>query len=168
VLLGGILPGDPGWQVWPRTVASRTPEEVQAQVAASGLRGRGGAGFSVAAKWAAARCRPGTVVVANGDEGDPGSFADRLLMEEDPDRVVEGLALACFACGAREAVVLVRSEYPRALARLTARIGHQTPPGQVFCAIHFPTSGVNALTSDHADTVTACPEYKITAVRLLP
>jgi formate dehydrogenase major subunit len=53
-------------------------------------------------------------------------------------------------------------------ARLTVRISPQTPPGQVFCAIHFPTSGVNALTSDHADTVTACPEYKITAVRLLP
>ncbi|MEU6510281.1 formate dehydrogenase subunit alpha [Streptomyces sp. NPDC046942] len=53
-------------------------------------------------------------------------------------------------------------------ARLTVRIGTQTPPGQVFCAIHFPASGVNALTSDHADTVTSCPEYKVTAVRLVP
>ncbi|MEU9379468.1 molybdopterin dinucleotide binding domain-containing protein [Streptomyces sp. NPDC048279] len=53
-------------------------------------------------------------------------------------------------------------------ARLTVRITTQTSPGQVFCAFHFPKSGVNALTSNHADTVTSCPEYKVTAVRLLP
>jgi NADH:ubiquinone oxidoreductase subunit F (NADH-binding) len=84
----------------------------------SGLRGRGGAAYPVAAKWAAVLGHPSPVVVVDGDEGDPGSFADRLLMERDPDRVLEGLALACFACGARTGIVLVRSEYPRALARL--------------------------------------------------
>lgn len=62
--------------------------------------------------------------------------------------------------------VTVESRHGR--ARLTTRIGSQTLPGQVFCAIHFPASGVNALTSSHADTVTSCPEYKVTAVRLLP
>ncbi|GGT00987.1 NAD(P)H-dependent oxidoreductase subunit E [Streptomyces chromofuscus] len=118
VLLGGVLSGEPAWQVWSRTVSSATADEVHREVAASGLRGRGGAGFRVAAKWEAAGRAPGTVVVANGDEGDPGSYADRLLMEADPGRVLEGLALACFACGAREGVVLVRSEYPAALARM--------------------------------------------------
>ncbi|MEV5133382.1 NADH-ubiquinone oxidoreductase-F iron-sulfur binding region domain-containing protein [Streptomyces sp. NPDC053705] len=88
--------------------------------AGAGPAGRAGAGagFPVAAKWAATGARPGTVVIANGDEGDPGSFADRLLMEEDPGRVLEGLALACFACGARRGIVLVRSEYPAALTRM--------------------------------------------------
>jgi bidirectional [NiFe] hydrogenase diaphorase subunit len=118
VLLGGIVAGERPWQAWPRAVTAHTPDEVVAEVAASGLRGRGGAGFPVAAKWRAARRDRDVVVVANGDEGDPGSFADRLLMERDPHRVLEGLALACFACRAARGVVLVRSEYPRALARL--------------------------------------------------
>ncbi|GGL13455.1 hypothetical protein Sme01_69770 [Sphaerisporangium melleum] len=118
VVLAGIVAGEAAWQVWSRTVRTGAPERVRAEVAAAGLRGRGGAGFPVAAKWAAAGGAPGTVVVANGDEGDPGSYADRLLMERDPGRVLEGLALACFACHASTGVVLVRSEYPRALARM--------------------------------------------------
>ncbi|MEU0137166.1 NADH-ubiquinone oxidoreductase-F iron-sulfur binding region domain-containing protein [Streptomyces sp. NPDC006296] len=118
VLLSGIVAGRPAWDGWRRTLDRLSPEDVRQEVAASGLRGRGGAGFPVAAKWAATGARPGTVVVANGDEGDPGSYADRLLMEEDPDRVLAGLALACFACGARRGVVLVRSEYPAALVRM--------------------------------------------------
>ena len=71
-------------------------------------------------------------MVANGDEGDPGSYADRLLMEADPARVLEGLALACFACGARQGMVLVRSEYPLALARMRAAVDRgacRRPPG---------------------------------------
>lgn len=137
VLLGGIFTGEPGWRAWPQTVASRTPYDIRAEVAASGLRGRGGAGFPVATKWAAAAGgRPGTVVVANGDEGDPGSFADRLLMERDPDRVLEGLALACFARGAREGVVLVRSEYPGALARMRAALGRAYADGHLGARVH--------------------------------
>lgn len=136
VLLGGVVAGEPGWRVWPRTVAARTPEEIQAEVGVSGLRGRGGAGFPVAAKWAAAGGRPGTVVVANGDEGDPGSFADRLLMEEDPGRVLEGVALACFACGACQGVVLVRSEYPRALERLRTAVQRAYVDGHLGARVH--------------------------------
>ncbi|GAA3047307.1 hypothetical protein GCM10017562_06410 [Streptomyces roseofulvus] len=118
VLLAGVLGASSAWEVWRETAAGRTPEDVRRETAVSGLRGRGGAGFPVAAKWTAAAAGPDTVVVANGDEGDPGSYADRLLMEEDPERVLAGLALACFACGARRGTVLVRSEYPGALARL--------------------------------------------------
>ncbi|WP_264372973.1 NAD(P)H-dependent oxidoreductase subunit E, partial [Nonomuraea phyllanthi] len=102
VVLAGIVAGEAPWRTWTETVVGRhSPEQVRSEVAASGLRGRGGAGFPVAAKWAAAGGSPETVVIANGDEGDPGSYADRLLMEVDPARVLEGLALACFACGAR-------------------------------------------------------------------
>ncbi|MGW3044013.1 NAD(P)H-dependent oxidoreductase subunit E [Kitasatospora sp. NPDC001159] len=136
VLLAGITAGQASWQVWPRVVARATPDGVHAEVAASGLRGRGGAGFPVAAKWAAARRRPGTVVIANGDEGDPGSFADRLLMEQDPARVLEGLVLACFACGASEGVVLVRSEYPRALARMREAVARAYADGHLGAGVH--------------------------------
>ncbi|WP_416981331.1 NAD(P)H-dependent oxidoreductase subunit E [Streptomyces sp. T028] len=136
VLLAGVLAAEPSWQMWPRVVTVGTPDEVRTEVAASGLRGRGGAGFRVAAKWEAAGRGPDTVVVANGDEGDPGSYADRLLMEADPERVLEGLALACFACGARRGVVLVRSEYPRALARLREAVGRAYADGHFGRSVH--------------------------------
>ncbi|MEV7011386.1 NAD(P)H-dependent oxidoreductase subunit E [Streptosporangium sp. NPDC051022] len=136
VVLAGIVAGEESWKVWPETVAAGTPGRIQAEVAASGLRGRGGAGFPVAAKWGAAGGSPDTVLVANGDEGDPGSYADRLLMEADPARVLEGLALACLACGARRAVVLVRSEYPRALARMRAAVQDAYADGHLGRAVH--------------------------------
>lgn len=136
VLLGGVLHGEPAWQVWTRTVTTGCPDEVQREVGVAGLRGRGGAGFPVAAKWAAAGRRPGTVVVANADEGDPGSYADRLLMEADPGRVLEGLALACFACGAGRGLVLVRSEYPRALARMRDAVDQAYADGHLGPSVH--------------------------------
>ncbi|QYC39886.1 NADP-reducing hydrogenase subunit HndC [Nonomuraea coxensis DSM 45129] len=132
VVLAGIAGGaeDP-WRTWAETVSRRTPELVRAEVASSGLRGRGGAGYPVAAKWAAAGGSPDTVVIANGDEGDPGSYADRLLMEADPARVLAGLALACFACGARHGLVLVRSEYPAALARMREAVARARADGHL-------------------------------------
>ncbi|MFH9728489.1 NADH-ubiquinone oxidoreductase-F iron-sulfur binding region domain-containing protein [Streptomyces sp. NPDC017254] len=129
ILLAGIVGGHSAWDVWRAAVAELRPEDVREEIAASGLRGRGGAGFPVADKWAAAAGKPDAVVIANGDEGDPGSYADRLLMEEDPDRVLTGLALACFASGARRGVVLVRSEYPRAMARLRRAVERATEAG---------------------------------------
>ncbi|MDH2430819.1 NADH-ubiquinone oxidoreductase-F iron-sulfur binding region domain-containing protein [Sphaerisporangium sp. TRM90804] len=136
VVLAGVLAGQPSWRVWPDTVRGSTPERVLGEVAASGLRGRGGAGFAVAAKWTTAGGSPDTVVVANGDEGDPGSYADRLLMELDPQRVLEGLALACFACHARQAVVLVRSEYPMALERMREAARRAYEEGHLGTAVH--------------------------------
>src|SRR5690606_38608619 len=137
VVLAGIVAGQAAWQVWPHIVTdARGPERVRAEVAASGLRGRGGAGFPVAAKWVATGGSPETVVVANGDEGDPGSYADRLLMEEDPARVLEGLALACLACGGSRAVVLVRSEYPRALSRMRAAVEQAYADGHLGREVH--------------------------------
>ena len=119
VVTAGLLGTAQPWSVWPGVVASGAPQDILGQVESARLRGRGGAGFSAAAKWRAALEHPAPrVVVANGDEGDPGSYADRLLMEQDPHRVLEGLALACFAVGAVTGIVFVRSEYPRAAARL--------------------------------------------------
>ncbi len=92
------------------------PEDLIEALVRSGERGRGGAAFPTGAKWRACRAveSPVRYVVANGDEGDPGSFVDRVLMEHDPHRVLEGLILCGFAVGARDGVVFVRGEYPRA------------------------------------------------------
>jgi NADH:ubiquinone oxidoreductase subunit F (NADH-binding) len=106
---------DGAYQALERALASG-PEAVIACVLRSGERGRGGAGFSTGKKWRACAQSPAPrrFAIANGDEGDPGSFVDRALLELDPHAVLEGLALCAFAIGAREAIVFVRSEYPRA------------------------------------------------------
>jgi len=96
------------------------PPEVAALVRASGLRGRGGAGYPTGAKWEEVRGRGARTpfVVCNADEGDPGAFMDRMTLESFPYRVIEGLAIAAYAVGAREGIVFVRSEYPLAIRRL--------------------------------------------------
>jgi NADH:ubiquinone oxidoreductase subunit F (NADH-binding)/NADH:ubiquinone oxidoreductase subunit E len=163
VLLGGLLSGEPAWQVWSRTVSSGTPDEVHQEVTTSGLRGRGGAGYRVAAKWQAAGRAPGTVVVANGDEGDPGSYADRLLMEADPGRVLEGLALACFACGARQGVVLVRSEYPAALARMREAVRQAYTDGHLGPSVHGTATSLNIHIVEGAGSYVAGEETALIA-----
>jgi hypothetical protein len=98
----------------------RPREEIIDTLERSGERGRGGAAFSTGAKWRAASRAADLqrVVIANGDEGDPGSFIDRVLLEADPHAVLEGMALCARAIDAREGFVYVRSEYPRARARI--------------------------------------------------
>ncbi|MCK8437274.1 protein disulfide oxidoreductase [Streptomyces sp. D2-8] len=163
VLLGGVLRGEPPWQVWPGSVTTGTPAQVLSEVAASGLRGRGGAGFRVAAKWEAAGRGAGTVVVANGDEGDPGSYADRLLMEADPARVLEGLALACFACGAPQGVVLVRSEYPAALARMREAVGQAYADGHLGPSVHGTATALDIRLVEGAGSYVAGEETALIA-----
>jgi len=99
-------------------------EEVIAMIERSGLRGRGGAGFPSGQKWRAVLQQPGLVkyVIANGDEGDPGAFMDRMILESFPFRVIEGLALAAWAVGAQEGIFYVRHEYPLAVKRLCAAL----------------------------------------------
>jgi len=138
-VLRGVLGVDRPWQIWPAVLAAPDgPERVRREVAASGLRGRGGAGFPAARKWAAvaATDRGARYVVANGDEGDPGSYADRLLMERDPERVLEGLALAGLACGATAGYVFVRSEYPRARAAIADAVAQARADGHLGRDIH--------------------------------
>ena len=101
-----------------------SPQDVIDKVRASGLRGRGGAGFPTAVKWDIARRAPGTkkYVICNGDEGDPGAFMDRAVLEADPFRVIEGLVIAAYAIGADEGFVYVRREYPIAVRHMRAAI----------------------------------------------
>ena len=132
VVTAGLLGNSTPWSVWPGVAVSGTPDEVLGQVEAARLRGRGGAGFRAAAKWRAALEGPAPrVVVANGDEGDPGSFSDRLLMEQDPHRVLEGLVLACYAVRAALGIIFVRSEYPHAAARLREALDQARSAGHL-------------------------------------
>ncbi len=97
-----------------------TPEQVIETVERSGLRGRGGAGFPTGRKWRICREQEGSVkfVICNGDEGDPGAFMDRAVMEGDPHAVIEGMIVGAYAIGARQGYIYVRHEYPLAVKRL--------------------------------------------------
>jgi bidirectional [NiFe] hydrogenase diaphorase subunit len=114
-----------------RAVREMTPEEVCRQIADSGLRGRGGGGYPTGLKWDQVRKASDRrkFVVANGDEGDPGAFMDRTLMEYDPHRVLEGMALAGYAVGANQGFVYVRGEYPLAARRLRLAIDQAEAAG---------------------------------------
>lgn len=103
-----------------RAVTALSPEEVREQVKRSGLRGRGGAGYPTGLKWDTVALQPSgpRTVVCNADEGDPGAFMDRSVLESDPHRLIEGLALAAYAVGAEQGYVYVRAEYPLAIERL--------------------------------------------------
>ena len=94
------------------------------------MRGRGGAGFPAGIKWEFAAKAKGEhkVIVANGDEGDPGSYIDKLLMEDNPHLLLEGMALAGHAVGAEHGFILVRSEYPRSKPTLDAAIDEARAP----------------------------------------
>ncbi len=113
-------PGE--WSGLRRALAELGPEALLAEVEAAEVRGRGGAAFPAGTKWRFAREAPGEekYVVANGDEGDPGSYIDKYLMERNPALVLEGMALAGLAVGARHGFALVRSEYPLAKPALEA------------------------------------------------
>ena len=113
-----------GWAGLDRA-RSLAPSDVVAEVTASGLRGRGGAGFPAGIKWQTVlnAAGPRKYVVCNADEGDSGTFADRMLMEGDPFQLLEGMAIAAHATGAQRGYIYVRSEYPHAIAKLNAAIG---------------------------------------------
>jgi NADH-quinone oxidoreductase subunit F len=99
----------------------RNPEEILQEIVDSGLRGRGGAGFPTGAKWRLARQAPAgqKVVICNADEGDPGAYMDRTILESNPHQVIEGMALCAYAIGSSEGILYVRAEYPLAVSILT-------------------------------------------------
>ena len=109
-----------GWSAVRACLQSGRAEAIVEAVRASGLRGRGGGGFPTGDKWQAMRAAadPQRYVICNGDEGDPGAFMDRMLMESFPFRVIEGMILAAYAVGAAQGTIYVRAEYPYAVARL--------------------------------------------------
>lgn len=112
-----------GWAGFHRAT-NMTPEQVIEEVLASGLRGRGGAGFPTGIKWRTVLGTPDTqkYIVCNADEGDSGTFADRMLMEGDPFCLIEGMAIAGHAVGAKKGYIYLRSEYPDAIRKMEAAI----------------------------------------------
>lgn len=111
---------DDGYQAIKKVLTTMTPEQVIEEIKVSGLKGRGGAGFPTWFKWNAARSAPGTekYLICNADEGDPGAFMDRAVIESDPHNLIEGMLIGAYAIGAKEAIVYVRAEYPLAIKRL--------------------------------------------------
>lgn len=113
-----------GYEALQKVLTSMTPGEVVDELVRSGLRGRGGAGYPTGLKWRTVAKAPGDAkyVICNADEGDPGAFMDRSVLESDPHRVLEGMAIAGYAVGASRGYVYCRAEYPLAVARLKTAI----------------------------------------------
>jgi NADH:ubiquinone oxidoreductase subunit F (NADH-binding)/(2Fe-2S) ferredoxin/Pyruvate/2-oxoacid:ferredoxin oxidoreductase delta subunit len=113
-----------GYRALEKVLFEMTPEEVIAEVKASGLRGRGGAGFPTGMKWEAARKAPGDIkyIVCNADEGDPGAYMDRSTIEGDPHSILEAMVIAGRAVGANFGYIYIRAEYPLAIERLRIAI----------------------------------------------
>ena len=113
-----------GYTTLHKVLTGMSPEQVIAEVKASGLRGRGGAGFPTGLKWEFARNNPGDIkyVICNADEGDPGAFMDRGILEGDPHAVLEGMAIGAYAIGSSEGYIYCRAEYPLAIHRLKIAI----------------------------------------------
>lgn len=109
-----------GYEALEKALFEMKPEDVIREITESNLRGRGGGGFPTGYKWSQVAGQPETVryVVCNGDEGDPGAFMDRSIMEGDPHKMIEGIMLAAYAVGAEEGYIYVRAEYPLAISRL--------------------------------------------------
>jgi bidirectional [NiFe] hydrogenase diaphorase subunit len=126
-----------GYRALQLALTEMTPAEVIQVLSESGLRGRGGAGYPTGLKWATVARMPARqkFVVCNGDEGDPGAFMDRSVMESDPHRILEGLAIAGYAVGASQAYIYVRAEYPLAVARLQKAIAQARKLGVLGSAV---------------------------------
>ena len=123
--------GTGGYSAFEKALFDMTSEEIIKEISDSGLRGRGGGGFPAGRKWTqvASQNNFPKYVVCNGDEGDPGAFMDRSVMEDDPHRMIEGMAIAGLACGANDGYIYVRAEYPKAVARLNLAIKQATELG---------------------------------------
>jgi len=113
-----------GYEAIKKALSDMSPEGVIEEIKVSGLAGRGGAGFPTWFKWNAARSNAGEkkYLICNADEGDPGAFMDRAVIESDPHNLIEGMLIGAYAIGASEAVVYVRAEYPLAIIRLEEAI----------------------------------------------
>lgn len=120
-----------GYTAIKKVLTSMTPEDVIEVIKTSGLAGRGGAGFPTWFKWNAARQSEGEekYLICNADEGDPGAFMDRAVIESDPHTLIEGMLIGAYAIGAKNAVIYVRAEYPLAIKRLERAIEQATAAG---------------------------------------
>lgn len=120
-----------GYQAIAKALFEMTPQEVIQEISDSSLRGRGGGGFPAGYKWSQVARQKETIryVVCNGDEGDPGAFMDRSIMEGDPHKMIEGMMIAAYAVGAQEGYIYVRAEYPLAISRLKLAIAQAEEAG---------------------------------------
>ena len=129
-----------GYKAAEKAVTQMTPDEVIEEIKISGLRGRGGAGFPTWFKWNAAKSSPGKekYIVCNADEGDPGAFMDRSVLEGDPHSLLEGMIIGGYAMGAMEGVIYCRAEYPLAIKRLEIAMEQAREKGflgkNLFCS----------------------------------
>ena len=122
-----------GYTALSKVLKTMAPEQVIEEIKTSGLAGRGGAGFPTWFKWNAARQSTGDekYLICNADEGDPGAFMDRAVIESDPHALIEGMLIAAYAIGAKEAIVYVRAEYPLAIKRLRNAIEQAENKGYI-------------------------------------
>jgi NADH:ubiquinone oxidoreductase subunit F (NADH-binding)/(2Fe-2S) ferredoxin len=135
-----------GYQALAKVLASMSPEQVIEELKVSGLRGRGGAGFPAWLKWSLTRESPGEehLIVCNGDEGDPGAYMDRSVLEGDPHAVLEGMILGGYVIGAKQGFFYIRAEYPLAIQRIEKAIRQAKASGLL---------GANILGSDFSFNV---------------
>jgi NADH-quinone oxidoreductase subunit F len=127
-----------GYQALRKVLDENNPEALITRIIDSGLRGRGGAGFTTGMKWRFTRMAKGEhkYVICNADEGDPGAFMDRSVLESDPHSVLEGMAIAGFAIGAHHGYIYCRAEYPKAIERLNLAIAQAEAKGLLGDNIH--------------------------------
>ncbi len=120
-----------GYRALAHVLAELTPQQVIEAVTASGLRGRGGGGFPTGRKWQVAAAAPGDVkyLICNGDEGDPGAYMDRTVLESDPHSIIEGMVIGAYAVGASVGYAYIRDEYPLAVERFAGAIAQAEAAG---------------------------------------
>ncbi len=170
--------GAGGYVALERALFGMTADEVIEEITASGLRGRGGGGFPAGRKWSQVKRQTATpkYIVCNGDEGDPGAFMDRSIMEGDPHRMLEGMMIAGAACGATEGYIYVRAEYPMAVSRLQTAIEQATEYGLLgdnilgtdFCFHLHINRGAGAFVCGEGSALTASIEGKRGMPRVKP
>jgi NADP-reducing hydrogenase subunit HndC len=167
-----------GYQALAKVLTSMTPEQVIDEVKRSGLRGRGGAGFPTGLKWEFTRKSEGDEkhVICNADEGDPGAFMDRSVIESDPFSVLEGMAIGAYAIGATHGYVYIREEYPLAMKRLKIAIAQARDYGllgkDIFgCGLDFDVTvfrGAGAFVCGEETSLIASLEGRMPEPRMRP
>ena len=167
-----------GYTAFEKALFDMDGEEIVNVITESNLRGRGGGGFPAGRKWSQVRSQkePQKYVVCNGDEGDPGAFMDRSIMEGDPHRMLEGMKIAGLACGANEGYIYVRAEYPMAVSRLRDAIAQAEEMGLLgdnilgtdFCFRLHINRGAGAFVCGEGSALTASIEGKRGMPRVKP
>ncbi len=167
-----------GYQALAKVLTSMTPEQVIDEIKASGLRGRGGAGFSTGRKWELAREASGNgkYIICNADEGDPGAFMDRSVIESDPHAVLEGMLIGAYAIGSEYGYIYIREEYPLAMKRLHIAIDQAREYGLLGddilgCGFNFDVSvhrGAGAFICGEETSLIASLEGRTPEPRIRP